>query len=85
MERFHIMIAEARALIKSQMVNKNNRPDYMSDKQLYAILDELEKMDRIRNHNLFFPYYPKGIADSWEYTDPLAKQLLELSEIYRKL
>ena len=57
------------------MEDKEGRPSYMSDQQLEAIVEELDKMDRIRDEKVFYPYYPKGIADSWDYKDPLAKKI----------
>jgi hypothetical protein len=65
--------------------NKDNVPDFILEKQLYLILEELDKMERIRDIHLFHPYYPKGIADSWDYSNPLAIRLLELLESYREL
>lgn len=85
MKNFQSMIAEIKALVQEEIDNKDNRPDYVLEKQLYSILDELDKMERIRNIHLFYPYYPKGIADSWEYSNPLAIRLMELLELYRKL
>lgn len=68
-----------------EIKNKDNGPDFILEKQLYLILEELDKMERIRDIHLFHPYYPKGIADSWDYLNPLAIRLLELLESYREL
>lgn len=46
---------------------------------------EIDKMERIRDIHLFQPCYPKGIADSWDDSNPLGIRLLELSELYRRL
>ena len=35
----------------------------MDDKQLKSIEQELFKMDKVRDKNVFYLYYPKGIAD----------------------
>lgn len=85
MEKFDEIIEETKVFVREQIMNRDNRPNYMSEKQLYSILDELEKMDQIRNKDLFFPYYPKGIEDSWNYSEPLADKLLKLLEVYCKL
>lgn len=82
---FQSMIEETRVLVQREIENKANRPGYILEKQLYSILEELEQMERIRDIHLFHPYYPKGIADSWDSANPLAIRLLELAESYRKL
>lgn len=85
MANFHSMVEEVKALVENQIKNKENRPVYILDKQLYSILNELDKMDKIRNSDLFYPYYPKGITDSWDYSNPLAIKLMDLLEIYTKI
>lgn len=82
---FQEMLEETRALVKGNLVNRDKCPSYMSEKQLMFILAELDKMERTRNIHLFYPYYPRGIADSWDYSNPLGIKLLELLELYRKL
>lgn len=56
---FQSMIEEVRIHVQEEINNKDTRPGYMSEKQLCFILDELDKMERIRNIHLFYPYYPK--------------------------
>lgn len=85
MDQFHEIINEVKSLVENEILNKDTLPEYMSEKQLYFILDELKKMDRIRNSKLFFPYYPKGIVDDWDYSNQLTEKLLEVLEVYRKL
>lgn len=85
MTTFQSMIEEIKIIVQAELKNKDNRPSYMSEKQLCFILKELDKMEQIRNIHLFYPYYPKGIADSWDYANPLAIKLFELLELYRKL
>lgn len=85
MEKFQCMMEEVRALVKEKIENRDHRPDYMLEKQLYAILDELDQMEKIRNIRLFYPYYPKGIADCWDESNPLTAKLLDLLELYREL
>ena len=85
MTNFHTrtqnLIKEIKALIK----DKDSRPRYMSDSQLESIVDELCKMDYARNSEKFYPYYPRGIADSWDYNDELGSKLMEHLEIYCSL
>ena len=85
MDEFQSMVEETKALVQKEIKNKDNVPDFILEKQLYLILEELDKMERIRDIHLFHPYYPQGIADSWDYSNPLAIRLLELLESYREL
>lgn len=57
----------------------------MSIKQLKMTVDELDKMDQIRDTKQFMPYYPKGINDCWEYNDKLGQELLAVLDIYIEL
>lgn len=43
----------------------------MSVEQLKMTVDELHKMNQIRDMKRFIPYYPRGIADSWDSNDNL--------------
>ena len=85
MSDFHTLVKETKSRIRIFMEDKEGRPSYMSDQQLEAMVEELDKMDRIRDEKVFYPYYPKGIADSWDYKDPLAKKLLDILDIYVRL
>lgn len=85
MKSFQMVLEETRRLVKENLTNKDRLPSYMSEKQLIFILDELNKMERIRDIHLFYPYYPKGITDSWDYSNPLGIKLLELLELYCEL
>lgn len=85
MENFDAMLEEVKALVQDKINDPEKRPDYMSETQLCAILNELDKMGRIRNSHLFFPYYPRGIADSWSFSNQLGDKLLNLLELYKKL
>ena len=85
MKNFQFEIEKVKNLVLNEIEHKENRPNYILEEQLYLILSELEKMDRIRNVRLFCPYYPHAITDSWDYSNPLGKKLLELFGLYRKL
>ena len=50
--------------------------------QLQTILIELQASSRQRNVTLS---YPRIIIDSWDYSDQLGMELLELEELYKKL
>lgn len=78
-------IDEINKLLVQSESESSPLPYYMSQGQLKAIIDELITMNQTRNAKVFFPYYPKGIADCWDYDDMLGKKLLDILEIYRKL
>ena len=50
--------------------------------QLQTILAELQKSNMQKNVILS---YPRIIVDSWDYSDELGVELLELAELYRKI
>ena len=50
--------------------------------QLQTILTELQKKKKKKNVILS---YPRIIVDSWDYSDQLGMELLELEELYRKI
>lgn len=50
--------------------------------QLQIILKELQSSSKIKNMNLC---YPRFIVDSWDYSDQLGIDLLELAELYKKI
>ena len=50
--------------------------------QLQTILAELQKSNMQKNVILS---YPRIIVDSWDYSDKLGVELLELAELYRKI
>lgn len=85
MSDFHTLVKETKSRIWIFMEDKGCRPSYMSDQQLEAIVEELDKMDRIRDEKVFYPYYPKTIVDGWDYKDPLEKKLLDILDIYVRL
>ncbi|MGN0341682.1 MAG: hypothetical protein ACI4DO_02720 [Roseburia sp.] len=85
MSSFSRMIEDAKKDIIILMDNSKNLPWYMSISQLEMIIKELEKMNEVRDKDIFFPYYPKGIADCWELSDELGNKLLEILDIYKKL
>ena len=50
--------------------------------QLQTILTELQTSNMQKNVILS---YPRIIVDSWDYSDQLGMELLELEELYKKL
>lgn len=78
-------IDEINKLLVQSESESSPLPYYMSRSQLKAIIDELLTMNQTRNAKEFFPYYPKGIADCWNYDDMLGNKLLNIIDIYKKL
>ncbi len=85
MSDFHSRTEDIISEIQNLIDNRERRPSYMTDKQLELIKQELLKMDKVRDKNVFYPYYPKGIVDCWDYKDALAICLMEYLEIYVSL
>ena len=50
--------------------------------QLQTILSELQTSSRQKNIILS---YPRIIIDSWDYSDYLGMELVELAELYKKI
>ena len=50
--------------------------------QLQGILEELKNSCIKKNIPL---YYPNVIVDSWDYSDPLGIELMELAALYEKI
>ncbi len=85
MDRFSKMVEDVGAIIEKMINTPEELPWYMSVEQLEMTLKELDKMNRIRDMRHFMPYYPRGIADSWEFNDELGNELLEVLDYYMKL
>lgn len=85
MDRFSKMIEDIKNIIEIMISTPSALPCYMTVEQLKMTIDELDKMNEIRDMKLFMPYYPKGIADSWDFNDNLGKALLDVLDIYMEL
>ena len=62
MSDFSMMIEEAKKEIMILLDNSDRLPWYMSMSQFQMTIRELEKMNEVRDKNMFFPYYPKGMG-----------------------
>lgn len=82
---FHAKTEDIINKIQKLLDNDEIRPKYMNEKQLESIKLELLEMDRVRDKNVFYPYYPKGVVDCWDYEDDLAVLLMKHLEIYCSL
>ncbi|MDC7279940.1 hypothetical protein NXH64_10565 [Butyrivibrio fibrisolvens] len=80
-----ILIEDIKKDINKLLSHPDTIPYYMLPSQLEMTLQELDKMREVRNADTFFPYYPKGISDAWDYNDPLGNKLMDLLNVYRKL
>ncbi len=54
-------------------------------KHLEFILKELKIMRSGCGSQQFHPYYPRGIADTWDYADKLGNELMELAGEYQRI
>ncbi len=83
--RFVLLIDDAKHDIKNYLEHPEMMPGYMLKKQLEMIIRELNIMVEDKGRGTFYPYYPKGITDSWDYNDTLGKKLMQIVNIYLKL
>ncbi len=84
MDSFSKMIEDIKDNINHMVNNPEELPWYMNVEQLKMTVGELDKMNQIRDMKLFMPYYPRGIADSWDQNDNLGDELLRVLNIYKK-
>lgn len=68
--------------VRSEIKNSQTGISRKSIDQLINILEELEMAYEQRGNRLSFPRF---IVDSWDYTDNLGIELLNLAELYEKL
>lgn len=78
------MVEVVKADIEKLISNPPKLPLYMTVDQLKMTISELDKMNQVRDMNLFMPFYPRGIADSWDFNDSLGKELLKVLDVYMK-
>ena len=84
MDHFGEKIEHVKSDIRKMLEDPEQLPWYMSVRQLNMTIDELNKMNQLRDKNRFVPYYPKGLADSWAKEDRLGEELLEILDAYMK-
>ena len=58
MDSLSKMIEDVEAIIEKMINNPEELPWYMSVEQLKMTVDELHKMNQIRDMKRFIPYYP---------------------------
>ena len=79
-ERFNKKNSELQQKIEVVKVKEGQSKRNMV--QLQTILIELQASSRQRNVTLS---YPRIIIDSWDYSDQLGVELVELAELYKKI
>lgn len=73
------------AIEEELLAHENGKVHTSNLVQLEKIKWELECMRQKLSHILFTPTYPRMIVDSWDYTNKLGNELLDVYETYLKL
>ena len=81
-EKFNIKNSELQNKIKVEIEKVKEGQSKRNMVQLQTILMELQDSSRQRNVILS---YPRFIIDSWDYSDQLGVELVELAELYKKV
>ena len=81
-ERFNKKNSELQQKIEVETVKVKEGQSKRNMVQLQTILIELQASSRQRNVTLS---YPRIIIDSWDYSDQLGVELVELAELYKKI
>ena len=83
MAKFDELIEETKSEIRILLRNPDVRPAFMTYDQLRDVQSEICRMARVRNPEIFFPYYPKGMADAcWLPDHPLVIKLNLILDLY---
>lgn len=81
-EKFYKKNIELQAKVSDEIEKVNKGLSEKSISQLQAILKELDSMERAKG---LIISYPRIIIDSWDYSDSLGLELVELAEQYKKI
>lgn len=76
-------ITEEKLIIEKQLIN--NGGSTIPLKHIENVLTEIDKMKNNMSPEIFIPYYPRGIVESWDFNNKLGSDLLELASLYMKL
>lgn len=79
---FKLKNSELQKRIQKEIENSPKEINPKRIEQLQRVLEELNCIFYIRGKQLSFP---RCIVDSWDYSDELGIDLLDLAEIYKKL
>ncbi|MCM1161697.1 MAG: hypothetical protein NC412_10775 [Roseburia sp.] len=81
-EKFNTKNNELQQKIILEIEKVKSRQSKKNMLQLQTILRELKDSSDAKNMALS---YPRIIIDSWDYTDQLGVELIELAELYKKI
>lgn len=81
-EKFIKKNSELKGKVIDEIKNVQQGLSKKNISQLESILDELNLMQKQKN---LIICYPRIIVDSWDYSDQLGLELLQLSELYKKI
>ena len=81
-EKFNRRNNELQQKIISEIEKVKSNQSKKNILQLQTILRELKDSSDIKNMALS---YPRMIIDSWDYSDQLGVELIELAELYKKI
>lgn len=84
-DRFDNLYNEIRINLQNEIDEAKKGVSKKSTQQLLTIMSEIQRMIEVRNVKAFLPSYPRLIIDSWDFTDPLGLELINLFEMYKKL
>jgi len=82
LEGFYKKNKELQAMISAEIEMVNKGLSKKSIFQLHTILNELYLMESTKR---LIVSYPRLIIDSWDYSDSLGDELLELAQQYKKI
>ena len=80
-EKFMKKNVELKSKVLDEIKNVQQGLSMKSKLQLETILDELNIMEKHKNQNIS---YPRIIIDSWDYSDQLGSELIELVNLYKR-
>jgi len=78
-------LCEVRKLVHNELELPSSCYEGKSPGQLMLIIKELEMMEEALSTDVFVPYYPRFINDSWDFNDDLGIALMKLATLYEKL
>lgn len=81
-EKFNKKNLELQTKVSAEIEKVNKGLSEKSIPQLQTILKELNSMERAKG---LIISYPRIIIDSWDYSDSLGLELVELAEQYKKI
>ncbi|MBS5956124.1 MAG: hypothetical protein KIC73_04325 [Clostridiales bacterium] len=81
-DKFYKKNVELQNKVSAEIQKVNKGLSEKSISQLQTILKELDSMEKAKG---LIISYPRIIIDSWDYSDSLGLELVELAEQYKKV